>query len=543
MSPRAAPKDELTALRQEVAALRESDRWHRVLVRHFPNGAVHLFDRELRYLVSDGEVLYRLGLPPEKLLGKTIRDILPPAAAAIVARHLELALAGQANRYRAELGGILFDVYVVPVRDADGTIRTAMAMSQDVTEQARLDAQVQHLHQLEALAHRLVRLFCWEWDLRQESITVTAGPPEHADIPFAPLVLTAAELPQRFHPDDRPLIAAALAAARTRRVPICGRFRIVRPDHEVRVVQCVSDFVPGQPEVLAGAVLDITDQVRAEEARLASERQLEHQRLALIQHDRLRVLGEMSAGLAHELNQPLSGVRALAEHLLLANRRGWAAAAGTVEQRLTTILQQVDRMHHIVDHVRRFAVGAEQSTLVPCHIAALLRDSHETLAAPLSAAHCDLVLELAEGLPDVATNPYAVQQILLNFITNARDAQLDGAGGAGRLPPIRLSARYEPGGPAAAVCLAVTDSGPGMAPDVLARACEPFFTTKAPGLGTGLGLAICRHLAEQLGATIELRSAPGQGTTASLLLPVGPVAGGPTRPSRPWPIQPELPLP
>jgi two-component system sensor histidine kinase RegB len=80
---------------------------------------------------------------------------------------------------------------------------------------------------------------------------------------------------------------------------------------------------------------------------------------------------------------------------------------------------------------------------------------------------------------------------------------------------VRLRARCTPGG----IGVDVVDDGPGMAPDVMARAGEPFFTTKAPGQGSGLGLFVARTLAEQLGGSLELRSEPGRGTTARMELP------------------------
>jgi signal transduction histidine kinase len=131
------------------------------------------------------------------------------------------------------------------------------------------------------------------------------------------------------------------------------------------------------------------------------------------------------------------------------------------------------------------------------------------LARPtLAAANVELSLDVATSLPTVFVDAGQIEQALLNLITNSRDAMPEG----GRL---RLSAR----GLAGCVEVAVTDSGGGMAPEIVSQVFDPLFTTKPPGRGTGLGLPIVREVVAAHGGTVDFESRDGEGTTVIIRLP------------------------
>jgi CheY-like chemotaxis protein len=123
-------------------------------------------------------------------------------------------------------------------------------------------------------------------------------------------------------------------------------------------------------------------------------------------------------------------------------------------------------------------------------------------------------LHLAAHLPTLWADPHQLQQVLVNLITNAQQALRD----TEPQRQLTLTTRWDPG--RAVVTLEVADSGPGIPPAVQVRLFEPFFTTKLPGMGTGLGLPLCQGIIEGHGGTINVRSAPGQGTTFRVELPV-----------------------
>jgi PAS domain S-box-containing protein len=264
------------------------------------------------------------------------------------------------------------------------------------------------------------------------------------------------------------------------------------------------------PQGILGSSRDITERKKA-------ERELEQQRLLVMRSDRLRSLGERAAGIAHELNQPLVGVRGLAEHLLLGQQRNWNLGQQRMREKILRIIEQADRMSHIIEHVRRFACEAGRRQLRPVDLNEVVGAGTGLLEAQLRSRKLRLVYDLEEGLPAVLANPFALEEVVLNLLTNARDAveeRLQQEGRADRRVVVRTRAAEQEG-----VSLEVEDRGCGIAPEVRERIFEPFFTTKELEKGTGLGLSISRSIVEELGGTLEIASRPGEGTTARVWLP------------------------
>jgi len=275
---------------------------------------------------------------------------------------------------------------------------------------------------------------------------------------------------------------------------------------------------------LADTVEDLRREVEghesADEARRAAEQELTDQRQISVRTDRLRSLGEMAAGIAHELNQPLVGVRGSAEHVLLCKERGWDLSDEELRDKLTEVVKQADRMSHIIEHVRMFAreSGKPERRLV--QVNNIVTSAVEMLGAQFSAHGLLLDCELGTDLPPVSANPFSLEEVVLNLLTNCRHAveqrEATGSEGAGRVVIRTLSHTDEPRG---GVTIQVVDNGVGIPGDVIERAFEPFFTTKRPEHGTGLGLSISKSIVEEFGGTIALKSEEGVGTTATVVLP------------------------
>lgn len=264
------------------------------------------------------------------------------------------------------------------------------------------------------------------------------------------------------------------------------------------------------PKGILGSSRDISERKKA-------ERELEQQRLLVMRSDRLRALGERAAGIAHELNQPLVGVRGLAEHLLLGQQRNWNLGQQRMREKIVRIIEQADRMSHIIEHVRMFACEVGRRQLRPVDLNEVVCAGTGLLETQLRSRKLRLVYDLEEKLPAVLANPFALEEVVLNLLTNARDAveeRLQQEGRADRCVRVRTRADGEEG-----VSLEVADRGCGIAPEALERIFEPFFTTKELEKGTGLGLPISRSIVEELGGTIEIASRPCEGTTARVWLP------------------------
>jgi len=251
---------------------------------------------------------------------------------------------------------------------------------------------------------------------------------------------------------------------------------------------------------LTHRVSEATAELRRTNQRLYAARQ------QVARNERLAAAGELAAAMAHDVGTPLTGVSG---HLQLLEEE---VGDQNVKDRLRRIQGQVDRA---VGAARHFLDAARPAALrVPVDLKALLEDLL-VLTSPESQRKGIAVAPVsADGLSAITGDPNQLQELFLNLIANALDAM--DAGGS-------LTVTAKPGAPAGrepAIRVTVADTGPGLAPELLARVCEPFFTTRAAAGGTGLGLAIARRIAQDHGGTLRLESAPGRGTRAIVELPV-----------------------
>ncbi len=243
-----------------------------------------------------------------------------------------------------------------------------------------------------------------------------------------------------------------------------------------------------------GSIEDVTGLKRAEET--------------LRQSEKLAALGSLLAGVAHELNNPLSVI--LGHSRLLAPE-----LRGRVAERAAKITAAAERCARIV---KNFLALARQHPPERQGVALgeIAREAVELLAYQLRVGDVEVTLDLAPDLPVLWADPHQLHQVLVNLITNAHQAMAESP------VPRRLtvSGRHDPS--RAVVTIDVADTGPGMPPDVRSRIFEPFFTTKPPGQGTGLGLSLCRGIIEGHAGTITVESTPGRGTVFRIELPVKP---------------------
>ena len=225
---------------------------------------------------------------------------------------------------------------------------------------------------------------------------------------------------------------------------------------------------------------------------------------ALHQSEKLAAMSSLVAGLAHELNNPLSVI--LAHSTLMAQGRGNA------EERAGKIVKAAERCARLVRNFLALArqhPPERQRTL----LAQVVRETVELVSYPLRVDSVEVKLDLAQGVPPLWADPHQLQQVLLNLLTNAHHAVRAVA------PPRTISVTMAPA-PGDRVGIRVADNGPGIPAAVRDRIFEPFFTTKPVGQGTGLGLSLCQGIVESHGGTLTLES-PGEGGTAfTISLPV-----------------------
>ncbi|MDP3937884.1 MAG: PAS domain S-box protein, partial [Deltaproteobacteria bacterium] len=285
----------------------------------------------------------------------------------------------------------------------------------------------------------------------------------------------------------------------------------------------------GQRAIL-GVFMDVTER-RQMQARL-------------LQADRLASVGLLAAGVAHEMNNPLSYVIAnldfVTEHLSRRKARDPESAEPPVDaaslEELEEILREArsgaERVKVIVKDLRTFS-RTDEETGTPTDLHPVL-ESTVNMAFKAIRTEARIVKDYGKT-PLVAGNEARLGQVFMNLLQNAAQA-LDSARPGGN--EIRLSTRTDDSGRA---CIEISDTGQGIDEMTLPRVFDPFFTTKPVGLGTGLGLSICRNLLEALGGEISITSRPGEGTTVRVLLPAAE-AVAPAR-SRPGEAPSGAPLP
>ncbi len=252
---------------------------------------------------------------------------------------------------------------------------------------------------------------------------------------------------------------------------------------------------------LAGIVLSLVMTIGL--ARTVRRQAIERNRLQteLRRNERLAALGKLLAGVAHEVRNPLAGIRSTAQL--------WQRGIGPDSESASDLIAEVDRLEAIVSRLLQFS-RAETSELAPGDLNAVVAEAARLAQGPAELEGVNVEVELEPGLPPVAMAPQALIQVFRNLTTNAIQVSSPGSS-------IRLTTKLEPGG--GRVLATVRDQGPGLSPDVLRHLFEPFYTTKAEG--TGLGLAIAREIA--LAHRGELRAqnrTDVRGASFTLVLPV-----------------------
>jgi two-component system sensor kinase FixL len=232
----------------------------------------------------------------------------------------------------------------------------------------------------------------------------------------------------------------------------------------------------------------------------------------LLNVSRMATIGEMAAGVAHELNQPLTAIANYAhacERLL--------ARAGTDPNELREALHQIavqtTRAADIIRRLRALA-RSNQAEHLPVGVNALVEELQELMRTDASLHSVELTLDLAPGLPEVAVDAGQIQQVILNFLRNSLEALSAQSSGH---PKVEISTSLVNGN---AVQLMVCDNGPGLSPDTAKRVFDPFFSTKENG--TGLGLAISSTIARAHGGSVGYRANTPSGACFYIVVPTQP---------------------
>jgi len=245
-------------------------------------------------------------------------------------------------------------------------------------------------------------------------------------------------------------------------------------------------------------ITDITERKRV-------ETQLQRQREVLYQNEKLAALGTMAAGIAHEMNNPLGIITTRIEVMLLDAEQ---------QQLPAQVLEDLQVLHRASQRVARIAASLRSfarhspGDRVPLDLNAVVDESLQLMQKPLAADNVQIVASLDRGLAPILGDAATLHQVLMNLLTNAREAMPTG----GQIR-IETGPAERPGW----VRLLVADTGPGIPAEEVSKIFDPFFTTKRTG--TGLGLSVTYGIIQEHGGTVDVQSRPGAGTTFILSFP------------------------
>jgi PAS domain S-box-containing protein len=461
---------------------------------------------------------------PRAFLGRTVREVFPELAGQgfyelldtvfitgepFVARELPIRLAG-------EIEDRFIDLLYEPVRDENGGITGIFVGGYDVSETYRSARDLRELNanlerQVSERAFGLAQMWAVSPDLlgalNSEGYFETSNPAWKSLLGWEAEEVARSSIWELLHPDDVETTRGGFALTQIGQPAIHFPNRYRHKDGTYRWISWVG--VP-QDGLVYCTGRDITD-VRAQAAALADAQD------ALRQSQKMEAVGQLTGGIAHDFNNLLTGI------------------SGSLEMLQTRIAQgRID----VVDRYVNAAQGAAKRAAALTH--RLLAFSRRQTLDPKSTDVNRLIGEMEElvrrtvgpevsvevvgagGLWPTLVDPNQLENALLNLCINARDAMPEG----GRIT-IETANRWLDDPAAAArdlppgqyVTLSVTDTGAGMSPEVVARAFDPFYTTKPMGEGTGLGLSMVYGFVRQSGGQVRIYSEPDQGTTMSLYLP------------------------
>ena len=514
---------DITGRKQVEAALRENLQLLNMILANAPL-ILSAVDLQGRYILSEGKGLHRIGRKPGQLPQDTVFEIYRDQP--VILDCIRQAMAGKTTTTVVELAGETLEVIYEPLVDDGGVIRGVDALSMIITERKRVEeALVQAKERAEANERRLADMFeklntaqesgkigSWDWDLlsgllwwSDETYRIFGGEPGE----FTPAIEANA---RSIHPEDIEAYQQQVRNAIETGGTLNTEIRLVLSSSQPKychVHGMVARDASGRPVRFTGTIMDITERKRAELA-------LQETQARLLESEKLASIGELVAGVAHELNNPLTSV------ILFSQLAQKNAAEPTVQHDLEKVVTEAQRAGRIVRGLLDFARQRTMETR-PTDLNQLLTISLEMVAYDLRTHSIEYELQLAPNVPLITIDPQQIQQVFINLIQNAWQAI------SAVHPTGKLVARSEvgpaifqgDGNPSELVVrITLEDNGPGIPKELLRRIFDPFFSTKSVGQGTGLGLSICHGIINKHGGHIWAENLPDGGARFVIELPV-----------------------
>jgi two-component system NtrC family sensor kinase len=539
---------DITERRRMEDALREVSRQQEAILNNIPDLA-WLKDRESRFIAANGPMAAACGVSSaDELVGRTDLDVWPEElAGGYMADDREVMSSGKRKRVEETMvdkdGNVHWiETIKTPIYNDGGEVIGTAGIARDITGRKKAEAELERHreHLVEMVEERTVelktavQLLTNEINVRKAAEeTLKRSEAQFRDLSreFHTLLDAMPDTLILLSPDLEVMWANKSAASATGKTmeELTGRhcyslwYNRSVPCDECYVLKSFGSGEAEQSQLLtpSGKLLDARAfPIKDEEGKVPSviivlsditEKTALQAEAMRASH--LASLGELAAGVAHEINNPINGIINYAQ--ILANK----IAAGTKEKDIAfRIIKEGDRIAGIVRGLLSFARERKEEK-VPATIQKIMSDTITLTETQILKDGIDLTIGIPDGLPEILVNPQQIQQVFLNIISNARYAlnqKYPGTHEAKKLVIVGEQLRVD-GVPY--VSITFRDSGTGIPADVMDKVMNPFFSTKPGGQGTGLGLSISHGIIRNHGGRLSLESVEGDHTKVRIDLP------------------------
>ena len=497
--------------KQAQDELRQSEHEARLIVDSIPAqvavlgpaGEVRQINRRMAEFFGDSAAAlngWRTGnfVPPDEL----------PLVAAAMKKAFETGTPFEMENHLRRFDGVYrwFQIRGTPLTDSTGRIIRWYFLITDIEARKRAEDALRRSEALLGDAQRISATGSFSWRLDRDEIAFSEELCRIFEFE-ANRTVTLEQMGARVHPDDGPVLAQLVARARRSAETLEYEFRLLMPDGRIKYTRMRGNVMhhPGAPAECVGAIQDVTQ-------RHLSDQALDKARSELARVTRSISIGALTASIAHEVNQPLSGIitnAGMSVRLLTADPPNVSGALETARR----TVRDGNRAADVVSRLRAlFSNRGITAEVLDLNDA--VREVVSLLSNDLQRSRVVLTTELEGDALLVTGDRVQLQQVILNLMRNASDAMSDVED-----RPRHLVIRTEREDPDR-VRLTVQDAGTGLAPGALTRLFDPFYTTKSDGMG--IGLSVSRSIIERHGGRLWAASNEGPGATFAFSIPCEP---------------------
>ena len=463
-------------------------------------------DREYRYVLANRAFLHYRGMERDQVVGYLVSELLTPSVFGVVKEKLDECFRGKIVSYELRydyphLGPRDLFISYYPIEAPEGIDRAACIL-RDVTERNQAERAAREWQKRLELAEKAgLRIGLWDWDLNAN--TVIWSDETHRQWGYARETFSGRveDAVTRIHPEDRCRVEEAIRRALAGDSEYAAQYRVVHPYGNTCWIDAHGVAVREGPTHMLGISIDITDLKKTEQS-------LQSAKTELGRVNRILTTGELTASIAHEINQPLAAVVINGS----ASLRWLAMQPPNLEEAreaMAESIREAKRSSQVIARIRAL-LNKEPPQMRPLTLNAIIREVLALSATDLMRGGVTEHTDLASDLPEVAGDPIQLQQVMLNLIMNGIDAMREVTD---RPRELFIKSAKHPAG----VLVQVQDSGVGFDSDQADRIFEPFFTTKPKGIG--MGLSISRSIIEAHGGRLWAAPGPVQGAVFQFNLP------------------------